>query len=131
MGSALKQLKQPFVTTRITKKKVSKEKKLALAKKSLFYFFMLTAIVLSAIALSRVVLYALYNQYAIENGQIKQNISEVEQTSQELLSQKLALESPQRIESLATNKLKMIRAENIRYIVYEEPEARNKLAYGK
>lgn len=111
-------------------KSLKKNKKIRSKKANVFNLIMTLTIIFFSIALVRVVQYALYNQYALENEQLRTKIASVEQTNQELASKKLSFESPQRIESLAKNKLKMIKPQSVRYIVYREP-VKPRMAYVK
>jgi len=124
MQHALK-LREPVFKPRVVGKNRQKP---AAKSRGVFNIIMLIAIACFSIALARVVQYALYNQYALENEQFKQRIASARQISEELSGRKLTLESPQRIQAFATGRLKMIKPESIRYIVYKQPEA-PKLAY--
>jgi len=119
---------QPLKRELAPAKNVKKSRKTAVKSHGVFNIIMLIAIACFSIALARVVQYALYNQYALENEQLKQRIASSRQISEELSSRKLTLESPQRIQAFAAGQLKMIKPESIRYIVYKQPEA-PKLAY--
>ena len=96
-----------------------------------FKIIIFTLIILSAVALGRVVQFALYNQYALENEQLIKDIGSQQQIRQELVSRKLSLESPQRIQSIAMKKLKMVKPANVRYIVYKEVQDKPRLAFAK
>ncbi len=125
-------LRKPFV---VPNKEIKKSKKSKINKaprtSRLFNVVMIIVIACFSIALLRVVQYALFNQYALENEQLQQKIANEEQMNQELSSQKLALESPQRIESIAKGKLKMVRPNNVRYLVFKETKPNSQLAYAK
>lgn len=111
--------------------KVKKARKSVNRAQIVFQIAMLIAFVLASIALIRVVQYALYNQYALGNEQLRQRIAAQEQANQELASRKLSLESPQRIETIAMNRLKMIRPANVRYIVFNEPKRTSAVAFAQ
>lgn len=120
-------LKQTFKQVKKQKRKPKKAVK-PKAKLSVFSLIMVLAMVCFSIALARVVQFAVYNQYALENEQLKQNISESKQISDELTGRKLSLGSPQRIETFAKSKLKMIKPKSVRYIVFRKKQNEVKVA---
>ncbi|TET54609.1 MAG: hypothetical protein E3J54_01750, partial [Actinobacteria bacterium] len=101
-------LKQTFA---LPKKRIKKAKipRRQAAKQGIFPLVMILAVICFSMALVRVVQFAMYNQYALENEQLKQKIAEKTQVSEELTSKKLTLGSPQRIETYAKAKLNVER----------------------
>ncbi len=123
-------LRRPNIIRRPTPKSTARRK--ADEETSVvFKIIIFVLIILAAVALGRVVQFALYNQYALENEQLIKDIGSQQQISQELVSRKLSLESPQRIQSIAMKKLKMVKPANVRYIVYKEVQDKPRLAFAK
>ncbi len=123
-------LRRPNIIRRPTPKSTARRK--ADEETSVvFKIIIFVLIILAAVALVRVVQFALYNQYALENEQLIKDIGSQQQISQELVSRKLSLESPQRIQSIAMKKLKMVKPANVRYIVYKEVQDKPRLAFAK
>ncbi|KKN61043.1 hypothetical protein LCGC14_0526020 [marine sediment metagenome] len=123
-------LRRPNIIRRPTPKSTARRK--ADEETSVvFKIIIFVLIILAAVALGRVVQFALYNQYALENEQLIKDIGSEQQIRQELVSRKLSLESPQRIQSIAMKKLKMIKPADVRYIVYKEVQDKPRLAYAQ
>jgi len=123
-------LRRPNIIRRPTPKSTARRK--ADEETSVvFKIIIFVLIILAAVALGRVVQFALYNQYALENEQLIKDIGSQQQIRQELVSRKLSLESPQRIQSIAMKKLKMIKPADVRYIVYKEVQDKPRLAFAK
>ena len=123
-------LRRPNIIRRPTPKSTARRK--ADEETSVvFKIIIFVLIILAAVALGRVVQFALYNQYALENEQLIKDIGSEQQIRQELVSRKLSLESPQRIQSIAMKKLKMVKPANVRYIVYKEVQDKPRLAFAK
>ncbi len=123
-------LRRPNIVRRPTPKSTARRK--ADEETSVvFKIIIFILIILSAVALGRVIQFAVYNQYALENEQLIKDIGSQQQIRQELVSRKLSLESPQRIQSIAMKKLKMVKPANVRYIVYKEVQDKPRLAYAQ
>ena len=124
-------LRRPNIANkRVVKKKAARQKTVEHGN-VVFNVIIFALIIIAALALGRVVQFALYNQYALQNEQLNKKINDQQQLRQELVGRKLSLESPQRIQSIAMKKLKMIKPVNVRYIVYKEVQDKPKLAYAK
>ncbi len=124
-------LRRPNIANRRVVKNRAARTKTAEQSNVVFNVIIFALIIIAAVALGRVVQFALYNQYAIQNEQLNKEIEDLQQIRQELIGRKLSLESPQRIQSIAMKKLKMIKPVNVRYIVYKEVQDKPKLAYAK
>ena len=123
-------LRRPNIVRRPTPKSTAR-RKAADETSVVFKIIVFALIIISAVALGRVVQFALYNQYALENEQLIKDIGSEQQIRQELVSRKLSLESPQRIQSIAMKKLKMIKPADVRYIVYKEVQDKPRIAFAK
>ncbi|RJQ33276.1 MAG: hypothetical protein C4562_00915 [Actinobacteria bacterium] len=98
-------------------------------KVSYFKLFIVSSYVIAALCCLKVAQFALFNQYCLESQELKVEISKAKQAQQELATAKMILKSPNRIESIATAKLKMISPKTKSYIIYGQNKPQNKLAY--
>lgn len=81
-----------------------------------FPIFVLFVTVLTAGLIVNVAQQALVSQLSYEIDGVKREIQLAQQTQEKLLAQKAKLESPQRIELIATEKLCMVKAPKISYL---------------
>ena len=81
-----------------------------------FSIFVISVSILTAGIIVHVAQQALVSQLSFEIENVKKEIQLAEQTQEQLLAQKAALESPQRIETIATGKLSMVKAPKISYL---------------
>jgi len=81
-----------------------------------FPIFVLSVTALTAGIIINVAQHALVSQLNYEIEGAKKEIQLAQQIQEKLLAQKAKLESPQRIESIATTKLSMVKAPRISYL---------------
>ncbi|MBE0447692.1 MAG: hypothetical protein IBX64_06290 [Actinobacteria bacterium] len=84
-----------------------------------FPIFILSVTVLTVGLIVNVAQQALVSQLSYETESVKREIQLAQQVQEKLLAQKVKLESPQRIESIAIKKLSMVKAPKISYIRVE------------
>ena len=87
-----------------------------------FKIFTAASVVFTVIALGQVIQYSFYNQYSFENQKLNNTLVSIRQSDQEMESRITSLESPTRVERIAKDKLKMVKPEQVGYIIYEAGE---------
>ena len=90
----------------------------AVAKKRFkFNTFIMVLVILSIAGIARVCQNALIAQNGIEISRLQQDIKDDKRTGKGLKVERMLLQSPSRLERLATRRLGMVKPENINYIV--------------
>lgn len=84
-----------------------------------FPVFILSVTILTLGLLVNVAQQALLSQLSYEVENVKKEIQLAQQVQEKLLAQKAELESPERIESIAIQKLSMVKAPKVSYIRVE------------
>lgn len=109
------------VTPKVKSKNKSKSKVARRRQAYSFFVFVVAATLLTAAVMVNVSEHALIAQDAVELENLKGEV-QIEQTSREdLLIQKAALESPERIEAIAVGKIGMVRPAQVDYLMLSEP----------
>lgn len=93
-----------------------KSRRIAPLPKITFPVFALSVTLFTAGLIVNVAQHALVSQLNYEIESIKKNIQLAQQAQEQILAQKAKLESPKRIESIATTKLYMVKAPKISYL---------------
>ncbi|MCL6471649.1 MAG: hypothetical protein K6T91_02425 [Firmicutes bacterium] len=81
-----------------------------------FPVFIMSVSVITAGIILNVAQQALVSQLSYETESVKKEIQLAQQIQDKLLAEKSILESPQRIESVAVNKLSMVKAPKVSYL---------------
>lgn len=85
-----------------------------------FPVFVMSVSIITAGIIINVAQQALISQLSYQIESIKKEVQSAQQTQDKLLAQKSILESPQRIEFVAVNKLSMVKAPKVSYLKIAE-----------
>ncbi|HCG99462.1 MAG TPA: hypothetical protein DE036_06640 [Actinobacteria bacterium] len=97
-------------------RRVSTSRRAASSIEIPFPLFVLSVSALTACIILNVAQQALVSQLSYQTEMVKKEIQIAQQEQDKLLARKANLESPQRIESVAINKLSMVKAPKISYL---------------
>ena len=105
-------------------RRVSTSKRTSSSVEIPFPLFVLSVSALTACIILNVAQQALVSQLSYQTEMVKKEIQIAQQEQDKLLARKAKLESPQRIESVAINKLSMVKAPKISYlrVAVDSPE---------
>jgi cell division protein FtsL len=81
-----------------------------------FPVFVITVSIITVGMIINVAQQALVSQMSYQTELLKKDIQVAQQIHDKLLAEKAILESPQRVESIATNKLSMVKAPKVSYL---------------